>query len=186
MNWQKSLIRMGLCAALLAAGLANAQTLPELKKVISDQLLYPRECRYTLPAVLPSEDADGERNSEWIAVSGKLAKSGLVRVSHAGRKTLLDGVEQSLDIVVPSMNLRYETTALNVILGRWEVDVHRTTKVGEVILVEGKRRVSKRTRAYEVVVPTLSTREAAKYSDRDVVWEISAVGASWKVIEKLK
>lgn len=185
-NWQRTLIRAAFFALLLAGGASNAQTFPELKKLISDQLLYPRECRYTLQATLPSDKADRAKNAEWLMVAEQLHKAGLVRASHVSGKISLDGTEQSLDVIVPSMNLRYETTALNIVLGRWEIDVLKAVKVGMVTVVHGKRRVAKRTRAYGVIIPVLPANEAAKYSDQDVVWEISGTGASPEIVEKLK
>lgn len=171
---------------LAFSGSSYAETFTELKKIISDQLLYPRDARYTIPSTLPSETVGQAKNAEWLAVAQHLSKADLVRLSIIDGKTILDGTEQSLDVVVPSMNLRYETTALNVVLGRWDVEMVRVTNAGDVKTVYGKRRVTKRSRAYDPIVGSIPPQEAAKYMDQDMVWEISRNGASFNVVEKIK
>lgn len=186
-EWQKKLIRTVILLGWLAlSGSSYAETFPELKKIISDQLLYPRDARYTIPSTLPSDTAGQAKNAEWLIAAQHLSKAGLVRLSIVPEKTILDGTEQSLDVVVPSMNLRYETTALNVVLGRWEIEVLRVANAGDVKTVYGKRRVIKHSRAYDPVVGSIPPKEAAKYMDQDVIWEISKNGASFNVVEKVK
>lgn len=186
-EWQKKLIKTVVLASWLAlSGSAYAETFTELKKIISDQLLYPRDARYTIPSTLPSDTAGQAKNAEWLIVAQHLSKAGLIRLSIVPEKTILDGTEQSLDVVVPSMNLRYETTALNVVLGRWDIEVLRVANAGDAKTVYGKRRVIKRSRAYDSVVGSIPPKEAAKYMDQDMVWEISRNGASFNVVEKVK
>lgn len=171
-------------ALLVHISPTNAQTLPELRNIISDQLLYPRDARYTIPATLPVKSVDTAKNSEWLTVAEQLSKAGLIRSRQASGQTLLGGMEQSIDVVVPSTNLRYETTALNIVLGRWDIEVLKVITAGNVRLVHGKRRLTKRTRAYDFVVSAIPERVAAEYSDHDAVWEISGHGASLTVKEK--
>jgi len=163
-----------------------AQTIPEIKRIISDNLLYPREVRYSMDSVLPSDKVDQVKNSEWLSVARRLGEAGLIRVTNVSRDTLLSGTEQSLDVVVPSMNLRYETTALNIVLGRWDIDIAKITTVNGVKVVYGKRRVINRSRAYNLVISSIPPKEAAKYTDQDVVWEITKNGTSFEVVEKIK
>lgn len=168
------------------SGIAVAETPVELKKIISDQLLYPRDARYTIQAALPSNTVDQAQNSEWLAVARQLSKAGLIRLTNASGKTFLDGTEKSLDVVIPSMNLRYETTALNVILGRWDIDVVKVISRQGVTVVYGMRRVIKRSRAYDLVLDSLPPKEAAKYIEQQMIWEISRHGTSFDVVEKVK
>ncbi len=185
--WQRFIIRgMLLLVAIGIGSPCYAQTLTEIKKIISDELLYPRDVRYTMDSVLPSDRVDHEKNSEWLAVAKRLGEAGLIRLSNAPGNTLLSGTEQSLDVVVPSMNLRYETTALNIVLGRWDIDIIKITNVNEVKVVYGKRRVINRSRAYNLVISSILPREAAKYTDKDVVWKIIKNGTSFEVVEKIK
>ena len=175
-----------LLAALLLTFLAAAhgQGAADWAKVISEQLVYPREARYTLPATLPSDTGDAARNAQWKAVAERLAKANILRLRPAGERLVLEPAEQSVDVVVPSMNLRYETTALNVVLGRWEVEAAKAATAGGTTHVTGRRRLTARTRAYAPVVEALGPREAAAYGDRDAAWEITGSGASAEVVEK--
>jgi hypothetical protein len=183
-EWQTRAVKCAVLAWLALCGAAHAQSLAELKKIISDELLYPRDARYTLNAALPSDGVDKVKNAEWLSVADRLGKARLIRITQASGKTLVDGLEQSLDVVVPSMNLRYETTALNIVLGRWDIEVAKAAPAGDTTVVQGRRRLIQRTRAYGVVVESLPAAEAAKYSDQDIVWEVSRRGASYQVVEK--
>ena len=184
--WQKIIISSILSVWLAISGVSQAETLPELKKIISDQLLYPREARYIMQSILPSDTFDKAKNSEWLSVAHQLGKIGLIRLSNVSGKTILDGTEQSLDVVVPSMNFRYETTALNVVLGRWDIEVVKAANVNGVVVVYGKRRLTKRSRAHDLIVGSIPSKEAMKYADQDMLWEISRNGSSFNVVEKIK
>ena len=185
--WHRFIIKGMLLLVLLGMGSnCYAQTIPEIKKIVSDNLLYPRDVRYTLDAVLPSDKVDRVKNAEWLSVARRLGEAGLIQVTNASGDTLLNGTEQSLDVVVPSMNLRYETTALNIVLGRWDIDIATITNVNGVKVVYGKRRVINRSRAYSLVISSIPPKEAAKYTDQDVVWEITKKGTSYEVVEKIK
>lgn len=182
-----TIMARGAFLACLGVGAGNAQSLPELHRVISEQLLYPREARYTIPASLPSNKADAAKNAEWMAVAERLSKAGLIRSRQVSSgKIVLDSMEQSLDVAIPSTNLRYETTALNLVLGRWEIDVQAAARAADATVVQGRRRLAARTRIHGLVVDALPAKAAAGYSDREAVWEITGHGASLQVAEKIK
>jgi hypothetical protein len=73
-----------------------------------------------------------------------------------------------------------------VVLGRWEIEVVRVANSVDVKTVYGKRRVTKRSRAYDPVVGSIPPKEAVKYVDQDMIWEISKNGTSFSVVEKVK
>jgi hypothetical protein len=175
------------CALALPAGAhAQASTVDEARRIVADQLLYPRQARYTVPSPLPSQGADAAANAQWTAVAKALAQAGLARVTPTANGTKLDGTEAALDVVVPSVNLRYETTALNVVLGRWDVEVTRIESRNGEVRAYGHRRLLSPTRAYAVVKDALPAAEAARLGDREATWRIVPKGGAVDVVEELR
>lgn len=186
MNQRQTTLRF---VALLMAGAWNcdgaAHGLPELRAIIAEQLVYPRDARYTIAASLPAANVDAATNAQWSAIAERLREAGFVRLTRTPGRTVVEPLEQSLDVVVPSTNLRYEITALNIVLGRWEIDAAKAAKAGDVTVVHGRKRLAKRTRGYDIVVKSIALQAAGEYSDRNARWEISGQGTGLRVEEKL-
>jgi len=170
---------------LLSNGVVFAQDFTEIRELIAEQLLYPRESRYSLRATLPSDLVNFSKNEEFVAVAKRLYKAGLISINKTSGRKVLRGTEQSLDIIIPSMNLRYETTALNVVLGIWDIEVKKVQKIGGITIVNGSRRLIKPTRAYNEVVPILPEKLVKHYTKEDMIWEINREGPSITVDERL-
>jgi hypothetical protein len=177
-------VAMALALLVTAAGPARSADSPaQLAALIRAQLVYPRQARYVLPPRLPVETSTPAQNAEWLRVAQALSARGILKTSVAAGKTILEPAERSTDAIVPSVSLRYETTALNVVLGYWDVEVRDARRDGEVTTVQGTRHMVRRTRAYDLVLATLDSRHAADFFDRDVAWEISVAGAAVSVRE---
>jgi hypothetical protein len=175
-------IRWG-AVAFLALAMASAWAVDEaaqIRAIVADRLMYPRQARLTLPSPLPPDAKDA------VTVTDQLRKAGLVRTKMEDGRTLLEAADNTSDVIVPATNLRYEITALNVVLGRWDISVNHVTRTGDVVVAVGRRTLVQRTRAYELVTAVLPPSEARKYADRDATWRITGEGSSLSIAEELR
>jgi hypothetical protein len=177
---------MRLLACIAAFGIATgvfAQTLPEWRTLVGEELVYPRQARYTFPSRLPSEGASAEQNAQWLKVAQALAAAGLLEARGMSGRTLFEPSERAAGLVVPSVNMRYDTTALNVVIGQWDIEVREARREADVTSLTGRRFLTRPTRARDAVVQALGSN-AEETRDREVRWEVLHRGKSLTISEK--
>ncbi|MBF0466997.1 MAG: hypothetical protein HQK94_18175 [Nitrospirae bacterium] len=160
-----------------------AQNIRETANIIKEELIYPREVKYMLPAVIPSKAHDVRKNEEFTTVAKKLESMGVIKLKQEDGITKLVPDENNYDIIQPNVNVNYELVSVNIVLGTWDIVVTEVKTVASKTIAIGQKFI-KRTRLYEPVMGIFDDNQRKLYSDTPMEWEIVMEKGSPEVKEK--
>lgn len=149
-------------------------SLKKTRRLIREELVYPMEARYRLPATLPSLNETEAKNQEFLRIAQTLQSQGFVVLSRSSSGSILRAKENTSDIVSPHYNLKYELLDLNLILGGWDIQVDRVVEKEGVITATGKRILVDPTRIFKPVSQVLSAMEKDRILETPMKWTLRA------------
>jgi len=182
-SYRKLIIVTISTAVLCFSGTVSAQELKRLRKIISDEMYYPRECRYVVPANLPDNAYSEEKNRVFLEIAKFLEKNKIVMLKMKDSKTVIIPNDNIYDVVQLNVNTRYELISISIILGVWNIEVTDEKRVGSMVMVEGARLMSNKSPLYEFFIKMLPVDEKRDYVPAKMRWEISKKKDKESVVE---
>ncbi|MBF0521274.1 MAG: hypothetical protein HQK92_16300 [Nitrospirae bacterium] len=162
-----------------------SEDLSGLRKIISEELVYPRECKYLLPAVLPATNKNAAENEEYERVSKVLEKMDVIKLVPFGKSTKIVPAKNTYDILKQNVDMSYELISINIVLGTWDVELKQQHKDSEGITVKGFREIKNKTKLYKPVTEVLSKNNVRLYIPAEVQWRITNKNKEYKVSERI-
>ncbi|MBF0556632.1 MAG: hypothetical protein HQK96_19105 [Nitrospirae bacterium] len=169
---------------VFVADTSAADSIREIANIIKEEMVYPRECRYILPAVIPSKAHDVRKNEEFLTVAKKLEIMGIVKLTQKDGITKIVPDENNYDIIQPNFNANYEVLSIDLILGTWGIAVTEVKTIMSKTIAVGQKSLIKRTRLYEPIMGVLDDEQKKLYSATPMEWEIVMENGDNKVKEK--
>lgn len=164
-------------ALLASSELAQAKDLTKKEKakyryIIQQELMYPRPCRLLLPPQV-GKVKEGADRYIWNLVK-LLAKHGILVVQQ-GKDENIDiypGPNTS-DVVQAHVNLSYDITNINLILGKYKITVENVEEKDGLFYVHGYRHVKGKTRIFREVIEGLPQEMIKAYTKLPMTWKIT-------------
>ncbi|MBF0555753.1 MAG: hypothetical protein HQK96_14585 [Nitrospirae bacterium] len=167
----------------VTTGNSVAGNIQETMTIIKEELIYPRECRYIIPAVIPSKEHDVRKNEEFLTVAKKLESMGIVKLTQNNGINRIVPDENNYDVVQQNVNMNYELVSVNLVMGTWDIIVTEVKTAASKTIAIGQKFL-KTTRLYKPVTSVLDDEQRKLYSDTPMEWEISMEKGSPEVKEK--
>ena len=169
---------------LIIGNFSFADDFRSVKKLIKNEMIYPRRCKYLVPASIPSKEVAGDKNEKYLKILKTLRKMELVELLYEKGVTKVDPAKNTYDIIKRNINLQYELLSINLVLGTWDIELDGVKTSGAKTIVTGRRILKNPTRLYNTVIDSLPNEEKKKYRDIQVQWKITKEKDQIKVVEK--
>ena len=156
---------------VLQTNYLDANNIKSITSIIRNERIYPKQCRYFLPAIIPVLKGDKKTN-EYKKVAQTLAICNFVKLRKDDKHIKIVPQKNTYDILQQNVNITYKLISLNIILGKWNIKVAGKKIENNKIFAYGKKYIINPTRVYQSVLGALPDNEKEKYKTRRVRWEI--------------
>lgn len=164
----------------------NTTNIWEISYVIKNEMIYPKECRYYLPAVLPVKGVSQEKNQEFRRVLEVIEDLKLVdtRTITNGSITIRPK-DNNYDIIQSHTSITYELLGINIIIGIWDIELYNIKEDSDKTVAFGKKFIKKEGKLYSQIINVVSDdNDIIRYQKGKFKWTITKKGESVEVIEE--
>ncbi|KWT91550.1 hypothetical protein [Candidatus Magnetominusculus xianensis] len=169
---------------LLFTNSVFAETIKEVERIIRTEMPYPRDDRYTIPAILPDSKSTDKKNQLYLKIANALEGKGLIKLITQGSVTKIQPVENTYDIVHQNLDQKYVLQSVSIILGVFRMKAISMHTQGDKTIVSGERLLMNKTSACDILLKLLPEGEVKDYSPSPVQWIIQRRNGQVNVTEK--
>lgn len=181
-NLMSHLLFLMIFFASVIAMPSYAENFKEYEKLVRDKQIYPRECKYLVPAVIPLKNKIAHRDQ--LDVLTVLEQMGLVTLSIENDSLKVKPHANTYGLIQQNVDIQYSLISVNLVLGTWDIEVTEVKKLDSNILVQGRRVIKEKTKIYAPVTNVLSLNIRNICTDTLVQWLVKKEGGTVSVVER--
>jgi len=164
-----ALILFSISESAQAVDLVKQEKL-KFRKIIQEELMYPRPCKLRLPFQI-TKTAE-EKSQYQLDLVDSLKENEILTVRQDKGKYNLYPGPNTIDVVQAHVNLAYEITYINLHLGTYNIKITGFEHQDGLVRVRGYRYVKGKTRIFQQVINNLPEEVAKSYLKTAKIWTL--------------